>query len=627
MKKLLTIVLALLPLILQAQTMNVVVGNVTYKIPAAQAGNMSFQEGNSLTILGKTFSLSDVSNMYVDDSEVTDNSVGVVFSGSTSAVTVAGNCMQFLDVTATGAAVSIVQHADLAQEVTYTLGGTSTNGSFYMDGDYKATVVMNGLSLTSTTCAPVKIDNGKRINIELQGTSTLKDASGSNDKGALMVNGHSEIYGSGTLNLYGYAKHAFWADEYIQLKKSLTGTINILYAAKDGINVNQYFEQNGGTLRISGTLDDGLQVGADDEYSGYANIQGGTLEIACTAAASKCLKAEGRITIGSAKSIPVITLTNSGTGAWDSTDAEVKGASCLNSDANITIDTCTLACTATGNGGKGIKCDSVFTMNAGTVTVSTSGKLYVYTSGRAYDGTYTGQVDRLADAAKTSPKGIRAGTGLVINGGTLTVTASGQQDGSEAIESKSTIQINGGTVSASSYDDAINSASDMTIAGGSVTVVSANNDGLDSNYDLFIAGGYVIACGARSPECSIDAMEGRNFYFNGGTVLGIGGSSVTPGSGSTQCYVSTSATATANTTISLTNNSGTVLATFTVPSNYTSSSSSGGGRPGPGGGGSGSNIIVSCAGITSGTSYTLRNGTSSTSVTGKTGSSSGGGWW
>ena len=40
-----------------AQTLNVVVGEVTYKIPASQAGSMDYADGSRLTILGKTFQL------------------------------------------------------------------------------------------------------------------------------------------------------------------------------------------------------------------------------------------------------------------------------------------------------------------------------------------------------------------------------------------------------------------------------------------------------------------------------------------------------------------------------------------------------------------------------------------
>lgn len=200
----------------QAQTLNVVVGQVTYRVPADQAGEMVYSSGTSLTILNKTFALSDITRMYVTtDDAVTDNTVTVAYSGTTAAVTVAGNCMQHLQVSASGAAVSIVQASTLTDEVTYTLSGTSTNGSFYMDGDLKATVALNSLTLTCADSAAVNIQNGKRINLVLTGTSTLKDSSSSAGKGTLAVNGHTEITGSGTLNLYGYAKHAFWADEYV----------------------------------------------------------------------------------------------------------------------------------------------------------------------------------------------------------------------------------------------------------------------------------------------------------------------------------------------------------------------------------------------------------------------------
>ena len=423
-----------------AQTLNVVVGEVTYKIPASQAGSMDYADGSRLTILGKTFQLKEVTRMYVDHSDVADNSVSVTYNGSAAAVTVAGNCMSHLDVTVNGSAVSIVQDETVDTEISYLLSGASDNGSFYMDGHYKATMVFDNLSLTCADSAAVNIENGKRIAIQLVGESTLKDSKASQGKGALMVNGHSEFDGDGTLNLYGYAKHAYWADEYVQLKKKFTGTINILYAKKDGLNVNQYFLQNGGHFNVSGTLDDGIQVSADDEEGGYATISGGSLTIDVTAAGSKGLKCDGNITIDDSKSAPTVTITNSGKGKWDSDDQEVKGAACMSSDANVTIAAGQISLTATGSGGKGLKCDSTLTITGGDLSVTTTGTTYVNIGGnQEYDGNYRGQLDRLDDAYTTSPKGIKVGikatessTGLPvgdiqISGGNIHVTCSGQQ--------------------------------------------------------------------------------------------------------------------------------------------------------------------------------------------------------
>ena len=56
MKKLSLIFAAIvLAISAQAQTMNVVVGNVTYQFPSSQAGLMEYYGGNTLVIMGKTF--------------------------------------------------------------------------------------------------------------------------------------------------------------------------------------------------------------------------------------------------------------------------------------------------------------------------------------------------------------------------------------------------------------------------------------------------------------------------------------------------------------------------------------------------------------------------------------------
>lgn len=615
MKKIMAIGAALLATLgASAQTLNVVVGEVTYKIPAVQAGEMIYSDGTQLAILGKVFQMSEVTRMYVDDSAVTDNSVQVAYDGTSAAVTVAGNCMRHLTVTANGAAVSIVQDDGVDTEISYTLSGASDNGSFYMDGSYKATLVLDGLSLTCADSAAVNIENGKRIAIELKGESTLKDSKQSAGKGALMVNGHSEFSGDGTLNLYGYAKHAYWADEYVQLKKKFTGTINVLYAKKDGLNVNQYFEQNGGTMNVSGTLDDGIQVSADKDERGYAHIAGGALSISVTAAGSKGLKTDGDIIIDDTKSAPTVTITNSGSGKWDEDDQEVKGASCMSSDANVVISAGTVSLVATGNGGKGLKSDSTLTISGGDLTVSTSGKVYVNIGGtQEYNGNYSGNLDRLNDAYTTSPKGIKVGikasessTGepvgdIQITGGNVKVTCSGQQDGSEGIESKGTLTISGGVVSCETYDDAINSSSHMYIKGGDVTVRSTGNDGLDSNGNLYFSGGTVVAYGTRAPECGIDANEedGYTVYFTGGNVFGIGGgnNSHPTNSESTQAYVTYTGSVTANSTLTVTDGD-TVLATFALPYSY-----------------SNGNIILTAEGMTAGKSYTISNGSSTQTAT------------
>ena len=204
---------------------------------------------------------------------------------------------------------------------------------------------------------------------------------------------------------------------------------------------------------------------------------------------------------------------------------------------------------------------------------------------------------------------------MTFSGGNISATSSKH----EAIETKGTLTIEDGTVYAlSTSDDAINSASHMYLKGGTVAGVSNGNDGIDSNGNMYISGGTVIACGTREPECGLDAAERYALYITGGTVLGIGGgnNSVTATTGS-QCVLSTSSsTYSAGTAVAVKNGS-TVLASFTIPTGYSPSSGGGfrvpGGPGGGPGGGSGFSYLLSCPGLTSGTSYTVTIGSTSAS--------------
>lgn len=633
MKKILTSVIMASSALLgaEAQTLNVTTGSVTYAFPADQMGNATYQSGETLTVMGKIFNVSDIDKMYVSSDEVDDNTVTVTYDGTSASVTVAGNIAQYVTPTVSNAHVTIAQNENVSDdtcgEITYTLSGTSTDGEFTMTGSYKATVELNGLTLTNTLGAPLNIQNGKRIDLSVKKgtTNTLSDATDGDWKGCIVCKGHLEMKGKGTLNVYGNTAHGIYAKEYIEMKNC---TVNILSAIKDGINCNQYFLMESGSLTISGIGDDGIQVSYKDdtdreaEDTGSITIAGGTVDITVTGTASKGLKAEGDVTISGG----TVNITTSGNGTWDDDDSKTKASSCISADGNILIEDGTLALSSTGAGGKGINGDGTLTINGGTITISTTGGMYAYVNGKEYTN-YTGNTDNLDSDYKSSPKGMKIDGNVEINGGTINVTTTG--NGAEGIESKAVLTINDGTIVVNAYDDAINSSSHMYIKGGDITVVASNNDGLDSNGNMYISGGTIKAFGTSSPECGIDANEedGYTVIFTGGTLLAVGGGNSVPStSESTQAYVSTSMSVTANSEITLKSGSNT-LATFTVPSNYSSSSTGGGGGGGfgprmgggPGGGGHGGNsggssILISCPDITSGSSYTVTSGTSSSTA-------------
>lgn len=623
-----------------AQTLNIQTGNVTYAVPAAQAGEMIYAEGTTLTVLGKTFGLDAITRMYVDDSDVSDNTVTVLYDGATATVTVAGNIARYVDPTISGGHVSILQSEDVSDntcgEITYSVSGSSADGEFTLEGSYKATIELRGLTLTNPYGAPLNIQNGKRIELSVKnGTvNTLVDGLGGTQKGCLVCKGHLELKGKGTLNVYGNTAHAIYAKEYIEMKNC---TVNVLSAVKDGLNCNQYFMLESGELNIAGIGDDGLQVSFKDdvdrepEDSGSITVAGGVITATVTATAAKGLKADGDIII-SGGTLDIVT---SGGGKWDAEDLKTKAAACISASGNVSVENGTLVLTSLGSGGKGISCDGDLSVSGGTMTVSTSGGMYAYVNGVEYSD-YTGNADNLDSDQKSSPKGLKSDGDVTINGGNIKITTTGT--GGEGIESKAVLTVNDGTIVVNSYDDCLNSSGHMFLNGGDITVVSTNNDGIDSNGNMYISGGVIRAFGTSAPECGIDANEeeGYTVIFTGGTLLAVGGGNSVPStSESTQAYVCGSGQVVAGSTITLGNGSET-FATFTVPDEYVQSGSSAPGFGGPGGpggpGGSGSqscNILVSCADLVSGSSYTLTNGSSTISVTAVLQGSSGsrpGGW-
>ena len=606
MKKIIVLIISCFAIggLLNAQTLNVQVGQVNYQFPANQAGEMNYAEGTTLTIMNKVFTLADVATMYVDESVVKDNTVAVVYNGQTAAITVAGNVAQYLTITTTGAHVNIEQSSDLAEEITYTLSGSSDDGECYISGSYKATVELNGLTLTNKTPvksgAAVHIQNSKRIKVKVMDgtTNTLVDCASGSQKGAFYVKGHPEFSKSGVLNVVGNLKHAIKSGEYIELKEA---TLNVTSAQGDGINCAQYFLMKSGNVNINNVTDDGIQcdiedteVGStgetedhEDEDSGNIYLEGGQITINTAGIAAKGVKSEGDLIVKGG----TIAITTTGNGKWDEEDLKTKASACLGSDAKVVISGGTLTLTSTGAGGKGINCDAAFELSGGEVTIVTKGALY-YHNGTTENTNYTGNTDNVNSDYYSSSKGVKADGAITISGGKISVATAGRN--AEGIESKTSILISDGEVTVNSYDDGINvggDGSDLIISGGYVYSRAMNNDGIDGNGNVYVKGGLVYAIGANSPEVAIDANseEQKKLYVQGGTLIAVGGlESGAQISGGT-CKQTTSFTSEAWYALY---DGGELVAAFQTPA--TSSSSSGGTRPGggPGGGPGGSKKLV-----------------------------------
>ena len=432
--------------------------------------------------------------------------------------------------------------------VAYELKGSSSNGYFKIYSEKKFHLTLNGVSLTNPTGAPINIQSGKRVFVTLaDGTSnSLVDGSSYNtpddedEKGTFFSEGQLIFNGKGSLKVTGNKKHGIVSDDYIRFR---TGT-NIYITASNGhgIKANDYVAIGGGVLNIevSGTAKKGISS------DGYVLVSGGRT-----------------------------TILTSGDGEYDEDEDDVSGAAGIKADLYFQMEGGQLNIKSTGAGGKGINTDGEIIINDGDIQVITTGQTFTYSS----------DLDSKA-------KGIKSDTDVTVNGGTIKIKTTGGE-GSEGLEAKGVMNINGGEIEIATYDDCINSAGDMYLNGGYIYAFATNNDAIDSNGNLYIKGGVIVALGASGAECAIDAAEGKNIYITGGTVVGVGGSNASyPASSSSQMSVAFQASVSTGSTLTVADGSDAILS-FTIKRGYQSGL-----------------YLISSPDFKNGTSYTVYSGSS-----------------
>ena len=245
-----------------------------------------------------------------------NNTVTIIYNGSTATVTVADNIKDYVTVeSGTSSHVSIVQASNFEGinptadnengEIIYNLSGASTDGEFNLTASFKCIVELDGLTLTNPNGAPLALMNGKRVELSAKkGTkNTLTDGANNTYNGCIHCKGHLKLKGKGTLNVTGNVKHAIYSKEYMEVKNL---TLNITAAEKDGMHCKQYFFMESGKVTINSVKDDGIQVeldgqtptgitiGHEDEDTGNFYMASGTLTI--NNCGSKAIKADGTIT-------------------------------------------------------------------------------------------------------------------------------------------------------------------------------------------------------------------------------------------------------------------------------------------------------------------------------------------
>ncbi len=484
----------------------------------------------------------DEADDYIENSTFS-NEVKIAFDGTSA--TVSGD-VEGVTVTTSNADVIVKSSA---KKMHYIVSGTTSDGFLKIYSDYKFELELNGVNITNPDGAAINIQSKKRGFIVLADgtTNTLTDGTKYNDKtddedmkACFFSEGEMLFSGSGSLDVYGNCKAGIRSDDYVMFRPG--NNVYVKTTAGNGVKAN------------------------DAIY-----IKGGVINVETSAAASKGLSSDGLVQIDGGRT----TVITTGTGALDDDGTDVSGCAGVKADSTFVMNAGSLLCKSTGAGGKGVSTDQDMTINDGTIRIITTGKQYTY-----------GSLD-------TSPKGLKSKGEMNIKGGDIMVRCTGGE-GSEGIESKTTMNISGGKIMAYCYDDAINSSAAMTISGGYIFAMGTNNDGIDSNSTLTVTGGVVIACGTTVPEDGFDCDE-NTFTVTGGTMIGIGGGTSTPTESACTQPVSIigGSSISSGQYITVADNSGNNILAFKVPRDYTQQ---------------GYTLLVSSPKMTKGNSYIFSSG-------------------
>lgn len=481
---------------------------------------------------------------------------------------------------------------------TYVLSGALENGVILVDaGDNdEVRLVLNGVSLTCADGAPLFIKNADKTTLSLApGTvNTLADGASytyeyydtkdEEPTAAIFSKDDLVINGTGTLNVTANYKDAITGNDDIKI---IEGTLN-LTAADDGIVGKDMVA----VVTADVTIDaggDGIKSSNDtDAGKGFIAIANGSFDIAACAdglqAETELYIEDGRFDItagGGAANTPA----QSGSG-WGKMGRGGPGGAMQNgatpadgtAPANAAEDTAASEdkTTDTAASFKALKADSYINILGGVFHIDSADDAVHSNGGVAIaGGTFN---------ISTGDDGIHADNSVTISAGTIDIAKC-----YEGIEG-TLINISGGEISVVSSDDGINVAggndssgnmggrdsfaamegASFTISGGTVNI-NASGDGLDTNGSGYITGGTIFVSG---PENNGNAPLDYNgvLEISGGTLIAAGsaGMAMAPSSGSTQVCIAGNLPAVqkAGSTVTLKDETGSIIASFAVPKAY-----------------------------------------------------------
>ena len=464
------------------------------------------------------------------------------------------------------------QMVTITAEGTYIFSGTLSEGQIVVDADNaKVQIVFDNVDITCASSAAVYVKSAEKVFVTLAEGSqnTLRNTDeyvaidDNNIDAVIFAKSDLTLNGTGSLTIISAEGHGIVSKDDLKIiggtyditaaghalsgKDSVRiadGTF-ILTAEKDGIHAENADDEEKGYIYIA---DGDFTITSDGDgvdASNIVQIEDGTFDITAGGGAANSQKTHESDMPGGpgggmpqngekpdGESMPQMgekpdgeNMTEMGkrpdgttppekpsqtdqSDTADETAAPDNATDHQSSSAETTEDTTT---DESGTSTKGIKAGGGMYLNGGTYQIdSADDSIHSNANITIADGTYT---------LATGDDGVHADDALIVNGGTITVTES--YEGLEGLA----VTINDGTIDITASDDGINTAGEKMELNGGYIHILAGGDGVDSNGDLTINGGEIYIDGpSDNGNSAIDYGDRSSAYVNGGTLVAIGSS-------------------------------------------------------------------------------------------------------
>lgn len=469
----------------------------------------------------------------------------------------------------------------ITAEGTYVVSGEHESITVSAPDTAKVRIILKNATVSNTSGPAIYIEKADKVfitacegtvNTLSDGTSYTGDFKDTNIDGAIFSKTDLTLNGVGTLNITGNCKCGVVSkDDLIICGLNLTvKSTGCALEGKDCVKIKD------AAITVSAGGDGIRSTNTEKSNKGFVYIETGNIDITSgndgIQAATVLKAANGSIKI------------TAGGGAADT--KQNSGGRNMPGFGGKTQTTDDEEST------KGLKAGSLILIDEGGFEVSSKEDSF-HSNGdiEINGGSFT---------AAAGEDGFHADNNLIINGGSITVSQS-----YEGLEGQK-VTVTGGNIDITASDDGINAAGSssssstggrpnssdsnalITIGGGYI-VVNASGDGIDSNGNIVISGGTLLVSGpADNGNGAFD--YGGEATVSGGTVILCGSSGMAQGfsdkSEQASFMYTLDSSASAGSSVALTDENGNVLASFIPAKQY-------------------NNVVISTPSLKNGSSYKL----------------------